>query len=86
VRNLVFSFAPHEARCFRLAPSDPTRDWTSAQLAEHVRTEHSTFTWLLEPMLERTLLAEPVRLVAHWLPPRHWRDSASRRAQVPLRS
>ena len=24
-----------------------------AQLAEHVRTEHSTFTWLLEPMLER---------------------------------
>ena len=27
----------------------------------YVRTEHSTFTWLLEPMLERTLLAEPVR-------------------------
>jgi hypothetical protein len=35
------------------APTDPARGWTSAELAEHIRTEHSTFTWLLEPMLER---------------------------------
>lgn len=35
------------------APGDPLRGWTAAELAEHVRTEHSTFTWLLEPMLDR---------------------------------
>jgi ubiquinone/menaquinone biosynthesis C-methylase UbiE len=27
--------------------------WTRPELAEHVRDEHSTFTWLLEPMIER---------------------------------
>jgi len=27
--------------------------WTRAELEEHVRDEHSTFTWLLEPMLTR---------------------------------
>ena len=26
---------------------------TADDLAEHLRTEYSTFTWLLEPMLER---------------------------------
>jgi SAM-dependent methyltransferase len=35
------------------AADDPLRGWTAAELAEHVRTEHSTFTWLLEPMLDR---------------------------------
>jgi SAM-dependent methyltransferase len=33
--------------------SDVEGGWTRAELAEHVRDEHSTFTWLLEPMLER---------------------------------
>ena len=28
-------------------------DWLRAELEEHVRDEHSTFTWLLEPMIER---------------------------------
>lgn len=28
-------------------------DWSRAELEEHVRDEHSTFTWLLEPMIER---------------------------------
>ena len=28
-------------------------EWSRAELEEHVRDEHSTFTWLLEPMLER---------------------------------
>jgi SAM-dependent methyltransferase len=28
--------------------------WTRAELEEHVRDEHSTFTWLLEPMLRRS--------------------------------
>ena len=58
LRDLVFSFAPSEASSsiqiwLRFRSDRPARGWTSAQLAEHVRTEHSTFTWLLEPMLER---------------------------------
>jgi SAM-dependent methyltransferase len=58
LQDLVFSFALREARSsiqvwLDSAPTDPARGWTSAQLAEHMRTEHSTFTWLLEPMLER---------------------------------
>jgi len=31
--------------------------WTRAELEEHVRDEHSTFTWLLEPMIERSSFA-----------------------------
>ena len=56
--DLVFSFEPGEAQAtiapwLAGAPDDPAVGWTAAQLAEHVRQEHSTFTWLLEPMLER---------------------------------
>ena len=32
---------------------DVEADWSRAELEEHVRDEHSTFTWLLEPMIER---------------------------------
>jgi hypothetical protein len=58
LQDLVFSFALRGARSsiqvwLDSAPTDPARGWTSAQLAENVRTEHSTFTRLLEPMLER---------------------------------
>ena len=28
--------------------------WTADELAEHVRIEHSTYSWLFEPLLERT--------------------------------
>jgi hypothetical protein len=28
--------------------------WTRADIEEHIRDEHSTFTWLLEPMMERS--------------------------------
>lgn len=28
-------------------------EWSRTELEEHVRDEHSTFTWLLEPMIER---------------------------------
>ena len=28
-------------------------EWSRAELEEHVRDEHSTFTWILEPMIER---------------------------------
>jgi ubiquinone/menaquinone biosynthesis C-methylase UbiE len=29
-------------------------EWSREELEEHVRDEHSTFTWLLEPMIERS--------------------------------
>ena len=32
----------------------PAGQWTRADVEEHVRDEHSTFTWLLEPMLKRS--------------------------------
>ena len=35
------------------AVDDPARGYTAPEFAEHVRAEHSTFTWLLEPALER---------------------------------
>jgi hypothetical protein len=59
LRDLVFDFEPSEAE-ERLeawlagAVDDPAVGWTPSELAEHVRTEFSTFSWLLEPLLERT--------------------------------
>jgi SAM-dependent methyltransferase len=57
LRDLVYSFDPRDAddaiaRWLAAAPTDAATGWTAEQLAEHVREEHSTFTWLLEPMLE----------------------------------
>nr|MDT0663231.1 methyltransferase domain-containing protein [Micromonospora sp. DSM 115978] len=59
LRDLVYDFDPAQAgeRIETwLAGASPTPEtgWTRAELAEHVRGEHSTFRWLLEPMLERT--------------------------------
>ena len=57
LRDLVFSFpaADAEARIERwidaTAADSPDVGWTHAELETHVRDEHSTFTWLLEPML-----------------------------------
>jgi SAM-dependent methyltransferase len=57
LRDLVYSFEPAEAD-ERLeawfAGAAPSTDvgWTRAELEQHVRTEHSTYTWLLEPLLE----------------------------------
>jgi SAM-dependent methyltransferase len=56
--DIVYSFAPAEAdeaiaAWIARAPTDPQEGWTGEQLAEHVREEHSTYTWLLEPMLAR---------------------------------
>ncbi len=58
LRDIVYSFAPDEAEdvleaWFAAAPADPKDGWTRAELEAHVRVEHSTFSWLLEPMLER---------------------------------
>jgi trans-aconitate methyltransferase len=33
------------------APERPEVGWTRAELETHLRDEHSTFTWLFEPML-----------------------------------
>lgn len=37
----------------RGAVEDPAHGFTADDYAEHLRSEHSTFTWLLEPMIER---------------------------------
>jgi len=35
------------------AVDDPAVGWTAGELAHHVRTELSTFAWLLDAMLDR---------------------------------
>ncbi len=57
LRDLVFSFEPHEVderieAWLSGAASSPAKGWTRAELEQHVRGEHSTFAWLLEPLLE----------------------------------
>ena len=57
--EVVYSFdflqtGPVLERWFEGYASDEVdRGWTRAELEEHVRDEHSTFTWLLEPMIQR---------------------------------
>jgi ubiquinone/menaquinone biosynthesis C-methylase UbiE len=56
--DLTFNFEPAEAEqviesWLSEAPGDPALGWTRAELETHLRGEHSTFTWLLEPMLTR---------------------------------
>ena len=56
LRDLVYSFGPADAesrltKWFASAIEDSSRGWTSDELMTHVRTEHSTFSWLLETML-----------------------------------
>lgn len=58
LRDLVYSFDPADAgdvieEWLSRAPVQPEEGYTAADLATHVRTEHSTYSWLLEPMLER---------------------------------
>ncbi len=56
--DVVYDFGPAEvaerieAWC-ATGGTDATTGWTRHELEEHVRDEHSTFTWLLEPMIER---------------------------------
>lgn len=57
LRDLIYDFAPSDAgvvfeRWLNGATDDPTQGYTRDDLAEHIRSEHSTFRWLLEPMLE----------------------------------
>jgi len=57
--DVAYSFEPSEAErrieawLEQTSSADVEHGWTRAELAEHVRDEHSTFTWLLEPMIER---------------------------------
>jgi len=56
LRDLAYSFEPRQAperleEWFAAAAPSPKAGWTRAELEEHVRTEHSTYTWLLEQLL-----------------------------------
>jgi len=58
LRDIVYSCEPGGLEgvleaWFAAAPHDPAAGWTRAELEAHVRDEHSTFSWLLEPMLQR---------------------------------
>jgi ubiquinone/menaquinone biosynthesis C-methylase UbiE len=56
--DIVYGFAPAEteerleAWC-ATGGDGGAGEWCRAELEEHVRDEHSTFTWLLEPMMRR---------------------------------
>jgi ubiquinone/menaquinone biosynthesis C-methylase UbiE len=56
--DVVYNFAPAEAEerleawC-ATGGTEVEGDWSRAELEEHVRDEHSTFSWLLEPMFQR---------------------------------
>jgi ubiquinone/menaquinone biosynthesis C-methylase UbiE len=57
--DVVYSFEPTEAHRYiepwivETMAADVEAGWTRAEIVEHVRDENSTFTWLLEPMIER---------------------------------
>jgi hypothetical protein len=58
LRDIVYPFEPHEAErrieeWVAGGASTPSAGWTRGELEEHVRTEHSTYSWLLEPLLLR---------------------------------
>lgn len=60
LRDVVYGFDPGEATdrieawcATGGAEAHVDGDWTRAELEEHVRDEHSTFTWLLEPLIRR---------------------------------
>lgn len=58
LRDLVYTFDPAQTeavleRWFSGASATSAAGWTRAELEEHVRTEFSPFSWILEPMLAR---------------------------------
>ena len=59
LHDLVYDFLPAEApavfhQWLDDASSDPAVGYTAEEYATHVRTEFSTYRWLLEPMLDAT--------------------------------
>lgn len=68
LHDLVYSCEPGEVGAvveawLGSAAADARRGWTRTELETHVREEHSTFDWLLEPMLERAGFA--IRAARH---------------------
>lgn len=58
-RDLIFAVEPDEVdpaieRWLSGAAPTPEVGWTREELETHLREEYSTFSWLIEPMLERT--------------------------------
>jgi hypothetical protein len=56
LKDLIYDFEPPQAdgvfgRWFDGAAQDPASGYTRDDFATHIRSEHSTFRWLLEPML-----------------------------------
>ncbi len=56
--DVVYDFAPSEAEerieAWCATGGDAVEgEWSRAELEEHVRDEHSTFSWILEPIIER---------------------------------
>jgi ubiquinone/menaquinone biosynthesis C-methylase UbiE len=59
LRDLVYDFEPAESErnigsWLSGAVRDSSIGWTAEELVVHVRDEFSTYSWLLEPMLERS--------------------------------
>ncbi len=59
LHDLVFDFEPAEAdekiaAWMAGAVDDSSAGFTAGELAEHIRKEFSTYSWLFEPLLERT--------------------------------
>ena len=58
--DIVYSFPASEAAvrieqwCATLPDHGAEGDWVRADIEDHVRDEHSTYNWLLEPMIERS--------------------------------
>jgi ubiquinone/menaquinone biosynthesis C-methylase UbiE len=58
--DVVYHFSPEdaaknlEAWCATLPYERGEGGWTRADIEEHIRDEYSTFTWLLEPTMERS--------------------------------
>ena len=56
--DVVYSFEPADAEraieawTAGTVDADVEQGWTRAELAEHVRDENSTLTWLLESMID----------------------------------
>ena len=59
LHDLVYSFDPRDAEpiveaWLAGAADNPEHGWTRLEFETHLREEFSTFSWLLEPMIERS--------------------------------
>lgn len=59
IKDIIFDFNPDETKekfdaWMSGAIDDASLGWTANELAEHVREEYSTFSWIFELMLQRT--------------------------------